>query len=97
MSQVDLAKVKSGVRATGFYADDVELQRLTDMAEAAIARYLRRDLLAEFADGLPSDLEGAVIAFVDLIYNGDDQRDYTDQNEWPFILKLLLSGYRDLS
>lgn len=97
MSQTDLAQVKSGVRATGFGADDVELQRLTDMAEVAIGRYLRRDLPTEFPDRLPSDLEGAVIALVDLIYNGDDQRDYTDQNEWPFVLKLLLSNHRDLS
>ena len=97
MSQTDLATVKSGVRATGFGADDIELQRLTDMAEVVIGRYLRRDLPAEFPDRLPSDLEGAVISLVDLIYNGDDQRDYTDHNEWPFVLKLLLSTHRDLS
>ena len=97
MSQVALAKVKSGVRATGFDAEDSELQRLTDMAEAAIGGYLRRDLLADFPGGLPADLEGAVIAFVDMIYNGDEARDYTDQSAWPFALKFLLASHRDLS
>ena len=97
MSLVELHKVKAGVGATGFTNDDDELQRLTSMSEMAISGFLRRNLEEEFSEGLPLDLEGAVISLVDLVYNGTSDDNYLDQNNWPFLLKFILSSHRNFT
>lgn len=97
MSLVELEKVKAGVGATGFTNDDVELQRLSDMSEIAIGHFLRRNLTEEFPSGLPRDLEGAVISLVDTVYNGNLNDEGLDPNNWPFLLKFLLSNHRSFT
>jgi ABC-type nitrate/sulfonate/bicarbonate transport system substrate-binding protein len=95
VSLTPLATVKDGVDASSFNFDDVKLQRLTDVAEAQVAQYLRTDLVTAFPGGLPFDVEQAVIELVRSLYDGAD--DESDNPRLPKLVRQLLAPHRNFT
>lgn len=82
--------MKEAVCAADFTDDDERLQALIDAAEVAIARYLRRDIAAEFSAGLPADIQQAVKLLVALWYGPETEVGA----DWPIGVYRLLAPFR---
>lgn len=97
MSFVALSDVKAGVQASDFTDDDMQLQLLTDAAEVAIQKFLRRDFSTDFPNPLPSDLKQSVIMLVAYWYDNPTPEVTGERPAFPTPVALLLEPYRDLS
>ncbi|UWQ77359.1 head-tail connector protein [Leisingera sp. M658] len=89
-----LETVKAGVSAGGFTADDALLSRLAAASEVSIAGYLRFDLADEFPDGIPADLEQAIIELVRFFYEAHQDGRGTEGQGLPPLVRTLLAPHR---
>lgn len=71
MSLLTLATVKEHL-IVGHSRDDTLIQGYMDAARAYAGSYLRRDLDADFPDGLPADMEVAILKHVYSMYYARD-------------------------
>lgn len=100
MATVDIALLKSHVRADDFSDDDQYLAHLLDAAELYVTTATNRstDELLAMGDGehLPATLQQAVLLIAGHWYNQREAVSGVQMAEVPYTLQALIKPYRKL-
>lgn len=100
MVTVDIALLKSHVRADDFSDDDLYLAQLLDAAELYVTTATNRstDELLAMGDGkhLPATLQQAVLLIAGHWYNQREAVSGVQMAEVPYTLQALIKPYRKL-